>query len=107
MVYTTVLIGKNKLSEMVKTMAQGSKLAKPVTIHSLRAYVVTKMFASNVPEKLIMERSGHRSIIDYLNYATGIGIHPRTPVTMCVVFFRFSGDAISGYTYSVVRLFTS
>ena len=44
-------------------------------------------------------------IIDYLNYATGIGIHPRTPVTMCVVFFRFYGDTISGYTCSVVRLF--
>ena len=34
--------------------------------------------------------------IDYLNYATGIGIRPRTPVTMCVVFFRFYGDAITG-----------
>ena len=45
--------------------------------------------------------------IDYLNYATGIGIRPRTPVTMFVVFFRFYGDAISGYTYSVVRLFGS
>ena len=52
-------------------MAQGSKLAKPVTNHSLRAYVVTKMFASNVPEKLIMERSGHRSI-------DGLRQHERT-----------------------------
>lgn len=28
----------------------------------------------------------------------GIGIHPHTLVTMCVVFFQFYIDAISGYT---------
>ena len=33
--------------------------------------------------------------IDYLNYATGIGIRPRTPVTMCVVFFRFMATQFS------------
>ena len=60
--FTTVPIGKNKLSEMMKAMAQEGKLDKPVTNHSLRAYGVTKMFAANVPEKLMMERSGHRSI---------------------------------------------
>ena len=37
--------------------------------------------------------------IDYLNYATGIGIRPRTAVTMCVAFFRFYVDAISGVTF--------
>ena len=44
--------------------------------------------------------------IDYLNYATEIEIRPHTPVTMCVVFFRFYGDAISGYTCSMVRIVT-
>ena len=33
-----------------------------VTNHSLRAYGVTKMFQCQVPEKLIMERSGHQSL---------------------------------------------
>ena len=52
MVYTTVLIGKNKLSKMVKTMAQEGKLDKPVTKHSLCTYGVANMFG----------KSGHRSI---------------------------------------------
>ena len=43
-------------------MMKEGKLNKPVTNHSLRTYGVTKMFAANVPEKLMMERSGHRSI---------------------------------------------
>ena len=47
---------------MMKAMAQEGKLDKPVTNHNLRAYGVKKMFAANVPEKLMMERSGHRSI---------------------------------------------
>ena len=37
--------------------------------------------------------------IDNLNYATGIGIRPRNPVTICVVFFWFHVDVISGYTF--------
>ena len=32
------------------------------TNHSLHAYGVSKLFQANVPEKLIMERSGHHSI---------------------------------------------
>ena len=60
--FTAVPVGKNKLSEMMKTMALEGKLDKPLTNHSLRAYGVTKMFAANVSEKLMMERSGHRSI---------------------------------------------
>ena len=59
--YTSVPLGKNKLEEMVKMMARQGGLDKPVTNHSLRAYGVTKLFQANVPEKLIMERSGHRS----------------------------------------------
>ena len=59
--YTAVPVGKNKLAEMVKTMAANAGIRKDVTNHSLRAYSVSKLFQSNVPEKLIMERSGHCS----------------------------------------------
>ena len=55
--FTTVPIGKNKLSEMMKE----GKLDKPVMNHSLHTYGVTKIFAANVPERM-MERNGHRSI---------------------------------------------
>ena len=60
MVYS-IPVGKNKLAELMKTMAARAGLQKPLTNHSLRAYGVTKMFQAKVPEKLIMERSGHRS----------------------------------------------
>ena len=66
--FTTVPIGKNKLSAMMKAMAQEGKLDKLVTNHSLRTYGVTRMFAANVPEKLMMERSGHRFIDCLLQY---------------------------------------
>ena len=57
MVYSTTC-GQNKPVELMKTMAG---LQKPLTNHSLRAYRVTKLIQSNVPEKLIMEWSGHTS----------------------------------------------
>ena len=46
---------------MMKMMAIKGNLDKPVISHSLRTYGVTKMFAANVPDKLMMEGSGHRS----------------------------------------------
>ena len=58
---TAVLIGTNKLSEMMETMAQEGKLDKPVMNHSHRAYGVTQMFGANVPERLMTESSGHHS----------------------------------------------
>ena len=65
---TGVPIGKNKLSEMMKTMAQEGKLDKPGTNHSLRVCGVTKMFVANIPEKVMMERSGHHSIDGLWHY---------------------------------------
>ena len=60
--YTSVPLGKNKLSEMMKTIAKEGKLDESYTNHSLRAYGVTKLFKANIPEKIIMERSGHTSL---------------------------------------------
>ncbi len=53
-------IGRNQLSGMVRKM-----LAKVGTVgktnHSLRATGATRVFEANVPEKLIQERTGHRT----------------------------------------------
>ena len=59
--YTAVPIGRNILAEMMKKMSEEAELASKYTNHSLRAYGVTRLFQSNVPDKLIMERSGKRS----------------------------------------------
>ena len=60
--FPNVPVGRNTLAGTMKTMALEGSLEKTVTNHSLRAYGVTKMFQCQVPEKLIMERSGHRSL---------------------------------------------
>ena len=60
--FTPVPVGRNVLRQMMKAMATAGKVEKPVTNHSLRSYSVSKMFRGDVPEKLIMERSRHRSL---------------------------------------------
>lgn len=52
----------------MKKMSAEGKLDKDVTNHSLRSYDVTKMFAVNVPENVIMESSGHRSVEGVRHY---------------------------------------
>ena len=56
--FTLQVIGQNALASMVKRMfgVQGK------TNHSLRATGATRLFEANVPEKLIQERTGHKSV---------------------------------------------
>ena len=67
--YTNAPIGKNVLYSLMKTMADEAQLDRKVTNHSLRAYGVTKLYKEKVPEKLIMDRSGHRTIEGVRHYA--------------------------------------
>ena len=47
---------------MMKEMCKEAELDGSFTNHSLRAYGATKMYQAKVPEKLIQERTGHRSL---------------------------------------------
>ena len=59
--YEASPVGKNKLSAMVKDMCIEAKI--PIkTNHSLRATGATILFNSNVPEKIIQNTTGHRSL---------------------------------------------
>ena len=60
--YTSVPVGKNKLSSMVKTMCSLAGIEGNKTNHSLRSFGVSSMFEQQIPEKIIQERSGHRSL---------------------------------------------
>ena len=60
--YYSVSIGRNVLATMPKEMTEEAGLQEGVTNHSLRAYSATEMFQSNVPEKHIQQRTGHRSV---------------------------------------------
>ena len=53
--------GENKLSSMVKNMFEMVGI-EGKTNHSLRATGATEMFRAGVPEKIIQERTGHRSL---------------------------------------------
>lgn len=60
--FTAVLVGKNTLSKMVKTMCEQACIPGKKTNHSLRASAISKLFQSGVPEKVIQDRSGYRSM---------------------------------------------
>ena len=47
---------------MLKEMCKLAGIEGNFTNHSLRAYGATKLFQSHVPEKLIQQRTGHRSL---------------------------------------------
>ena len=59
--YCNIPVGRNKLATMVKRMCEQAGL-KPKTNHSLRATGATTLFNAGVPEKLVQEVTGHRSI---------------------------------------------
>ena len=60
--YSSVPIGKNKLSSMVQTMCSLAEIQGNKTNHSLRSFGVSSMFEQHIPEKNIQEQSGHRSL---------------------------------------------
>ena len=47
---------------MIKNMCTKVGVVERKTNHSRRATGVTELFQAKVPEKIIQERSGHRSI---------------------------------------------
>ena len=59
--YSCVPVGKNQLSRMVKDMCSEANIGKK-TNHSLRASGITSLFQAGVSEKVIQDRSGHRSL---------------------------------------------
>ena len=59
--YANQPVGKHTLNSMVKVCCEEAGI-KGMTNHSLRATGATKMFTAGVPEKVIQERTGHRSL---------------------------------------------
>ena len=59
--FSTQPCGENKLMGMVKNMFTRIGISGK-TNHSLRASGATEMFRAGVPEKIIQERTGHRSL---------------------------------------------
>ena len=55
-------VGKNTLSKMLATMCTEAGISGRKTNHSLRAYAATELFRAGIPEKVIQDRSGHRTL---------------------------------------------
>ena len=55
-------LGKDTLRSKLNTMCKQAGISGNKTNHSLRATSATQMYNSGVPEKIIQERTGHRSL---------------------------------------------
>lgn len=60
--FANVPVGVNTLRLMMSNMSKDAELQTIYTNHSLRATSVSRLFAKNVPEKIIQEKSGHKSL---------------------------------------------
>ena len=60
--FTSVPMGHNKLDQMLKSIFNQAGLdSHNVSNHSLRATSISRHYRASIPEKVIMERSGHLS----------------------------------------------
>ena len=66
--YCKVRVGINTLKTFLPELSEKSGIGVRYTHHSLRATAVTRMYENGVPEKLISEKSGHRSLKALRNY---------------------------------------
>ena len=60
--YAAVPVGKDTLQNKLSNMCKKAGISDKKINHSLRAASATQMYDSGVPEKLIQERTGHRSL---------------------------------------------
>ena len=60
--YKSTPMGVNTLKNMMPRVSEFAGLCNCYTNHSLRATAATRMFASGVPDKIIAEFTGHKSL---------------------------------------------
>ena len=64
MVYTTAC----RVKYIIAKIFSGTGIDCDYTNHSLKATLITRMFTSQVPEKIIAEKSGQRSLTALRSY---------------------------------------
>lgn len=60
--FANVPVGVNTLRLKMSNMSKDAELQTIYTNHSLRATSVSRLFAKNVPEKIVQEKSAHKSL---------------------------------------------
>ena len=71
-------VGRNTLASVVKDMCAEVGIAGRKTNHSLRTTGATELFQAHVPERLIQQRTGHRSMEALRVYERTTGEQHRT-----------------------------
>ena len=84
-------IGKNTLGTFVKDMFEEGGICGK-TNHSLRATGVTEMYLAGVPEKVIQERTGHRSL-------EGLRAYERNTLEQHQTFSNIASSSSSNLNY--------
>lgn len=66
--YTGNPVGKTTLGLTVKKLCESAGIEGHYTNHSLRATTATRGLAKGIPEKFVMERTGHRDVRSLQKY---------------------------------------
>jgi len=96
--FTAVSIGRNKLTMLVKEMCKSAGIGGTKSNHSLRATGATELYRAGVPENIIQQRTGHRSLESLRKYEhTSITQHQ-------AVANILSSDATTSYSTQMSQL---
>lgn len=66
--FTVRPLGKNTLGTLMKRMCENAGIQGNKRNHSLRATCATRLYRAGVDEQLIMEKTGHRSVVGVRQY---------------------------------------
>ena len=66
--FTANAVGKNTLGNTVKKLCSMAGIEGHYTNHSLRATTATRGLVNGIPEKIVMERTGHRDVRSLQKY---------------------------------------
>ena len=85
-------VGINTIKDIVPKICAGCELENTYTNHSLRATATTRIFTGNIPEKVIADKSSHRSI-------KGLRFYEKTSALQEIV----AGEVVSGRDTTVIK----
>jgi hypothetical protein len=76
--FINIPVGVNTLNTAVASMCEKAELSVKYTNHSLRATSATRMYTQNVPEKMIAEKTGHKSLVGLRAYERTTTVQERS-----------------------------
>ena len=102
--FTKQRMGKNAIAGLMTKMCKDAGIVGPRTSHFLRVTAATSLYEKQVPEKLIQERTGHRSL-GALRIYERTSVHQQEAVSRLLVGSKrsFEDEMSAGGTNKRVR----